>query len=85
MKIITKEQIDTTISKVAREMSDELCNIFSDNINKCEKELSGIGKENMKEYSLYFATMGTALQISIDIMKKVFTSYCVMSELYFQE
>lgn len=70
MQRITREKIDETISKVATEVSKDICTILIDNINSYENNMDEIGEENMKKYSLYIATMNTALQMSVNIMKE---------------
>ena len=70
MKQITKEQIDETVSKVATEVGQNVCDILVENIESYEKDMDDINAENMKKYSLYIATMNTALHMSVEIMKE---------------
>ena len=70
MKQITREKIDETVSKVATEVSQDVCKILLENIETYEKGMDEIEAENMKKYSLYIATMNTALQMSVAIMRE---------------
>lgn len=70
MKEITREQIDETVSKVATEVCKDVCDILVENIESYEKGMDDIEAEKMKEYSLYIATMNTALQMSVSIMRE---------------
>ena len=70
MKEITREQIDETVSKVATEVCKDVWDILVENIESYEKGMDDIEAEKMKEYSLYIATMNTALQMSVSIMRE---------------
>ncbi len=70
MKQITKEQIDETVSKVATKVTQDVCNILIENIKTYENSMDEIGDKEMKKYSLHIATMTTALQMSVEIMKE---------------
>ena len=69
MKEITREQIDETVSKVATEAGQDVCKILLENIETYEKDMDDI-EEEMKKYALYIATMNTALQMSVSIMRE---------------
>ena len=70
MKQITREQIDKTVSRVATEACQNVCKNLLENIETYEKGMDDIEAENMKKYSLYIATMNTALQMSVSIMRE---------------
>ena len=70
MKQVTREQIDETVSKVATEVCQDVCKILLENIETYEKDMDDIEEEEMKKYSLYIATMNTALQMSVSIMRE---------------
>lgn len=70
MKQVTREQIDKTVSKVATEVGQNVCDILVENIESYEKDMDDIEAEEMKKYSLYIATMNTALQMSVSIMRE---------------
>lgn len=70
MKNITKDQIEETITKMSTKVSENVTEILIDNIRKYENGIDEIGGENMKQYCLYIATMNTALQMSVTIMKE---------------
>ena len=70
MKQVTREQIDETVSKVATEVCQDVCKILLENIETYEKDMDDIEAEEMKKYSLYIATMNTALQMSVSIMRE---------------
>lgn len=70
MKKITKEQIDETISKVTKEVTQNICDILIENIETYEQSMDKIGNEAMKNYSLYIAAINTASQMSVAIMKR---------------
>ena len=70
MKEITREQIDETVSKVVTEAGKDVCKILLENIETYEKDMDDIEAEEMKQYSLYIATMNTALQMSVSIMRE---------------
>lgn len=66
-----KDKINQVIDKVASDVAKNINDILTANIQKFYDELI---KENIMEqfgaYSLYIATMTTALHMSIDIMRK---------------
>ena len=70
MKQITREQIDKTVSRAATEACQNVCKNLLENIETYEKGMDDIEAENMKKYSLYIATMNTALQMSVSIMRE---------------
>lgn len=67
---MTREQIDETISKVATNVCQDVCNLLIENVETYEKGMDEIEIEGMKKYSLYIATMNTALQMSVEIMRQ---------------
>lgn len=64
MKKITREQIDEAIANVAN--SKDISGILLENIEAYDK----IENNNIKPYSLYMATMSTAVQVSVSILKE---------------
>lgn len=70
MKQITKEQIDETVSKVTTKVTENVSDLLIENIEMYEKNMNETGNKEMKKYSLYIATMTTALQMSVEIMKE---------------
>lgn len=64
MKEITKEQIDKVITNVAN--TKDVSQILLDNI----ESYNNLDNDNLKPYSLYLATMSTAVQISTSIIKE---------------
>lgn len=70
MKEITKEQVDETISKVATEVSQDICKLLAENIETYEKGMDEINAVDMKQYSVHIAAMQTALQMSVAIMRE---------------
>lgn len=64
MKEITKEQIDKVITNVAN--TKDVSQILLNNI----ESYNNLDNDNLKPYSLYLATMSTAVQISTSIIKE---------------
>lgn len=69
MKQITKEQIEEILLTTSTEVLETLDQILIKNIEKFEKSMDEMGREDMKEHSLAFACMNTALQMSVEIMR----------------
>lgn len=64
MKEITKEQIDEVMAKVAN--TKDINQILLNNI----ESYNNLDNDDIKPYSLYLATMSTAVQISLSIIKE---------------
>lgn len=64
MKEITKEQINEVMAKVAN--TKDINQILLNNI----ESYNNLDNDDIKPYSLYLATMSTAVQISLSIIKE---------------
>lgn len=70
MKEITKELIDKTVSKAINNATENVVKLLIENAEAYRTSMDEIGNEDMKQYTMYIATMNTALQMSVAVIKE---------------
>ena len=65
-----KEEIKQVIDNVTLDVSKNINDTLIDNLQGFMDKFEETGTEQYISYSMYFATMTTALKMSIDIMRK---------------